>query len=374
MSERDELSSSRYSYSGGHKNQRVSANADSATSYEEGTTLTLQKKSDNNATVGKHDTIFDYITNGCSACMIPNEIVVKVMAFANPTLSVVCDYASEEIPLPDTPGFICVGRVMSQLPAFSDIQMDDRVMCILPEAEQGHTELYAKLPFHALMKVAKDVNAWSQIALVLTYLPALQALQSCPFTVKNKKILINGGVGPVCRALVNLAHLHGAKKIYVPVQKNDRNLIRDLGAKTLGPTHQDWGPTMMGELDIVVDSIGENNFVTSKAALKKKGHLVCIGCSAIDSRSHTKNVMSAINKKYVEMRLNSSTRTTIYSLLSSWTKERESFVQDFEYLSNLMSTGEIKPIAKRVTIEEYRNTAAKSTTLEGIAICDPLLE
>lgn len=236
-----------------------------------------------------------------------------------------CDFASEEIPLPNTPGFICVGRVMTQLPNFCDIQMDDRVMCILPEAEQGHTELYAKLPFHALIKITTDIDAWSQIALVVTYLPALQALQSCPFTMKNKKVLVNGGVGPVCQALVKLANYHGARRVFVPVQKNHRDLIRSLGAKTLGPTHTDWGPDMIGELDIVVDAIGENNFATSKAALKKHGHLVCIGCSAIDSRNKN-SIMTSITKKMVEMRLESSNRTTIYSILPSWTKDRDSFV------------------------------------------------
>jgi len=342
-------------------------------SFEEATVSTQLTKVDDTED-RKSYFLSDMCMNACSGWVAPTDLVIKVMAFANPTLSVACDFASEEIPLPNTPGFICVGRVMSQTPDSCEIQLNDRVMCILPEAKESHCELYAKLPFNSLMKVQNNIDAWLQIALVLTYLPALQALQSCPFDLKNKKILINGGVGPVCQALVTLARLHGAKKIYVPVQKSNRESVRNLGAKTLGPSHRDWGRNMIGELDIVVDAIGENNFVTSKAVLRKKGHLVCIGCSALDSRSHSKTVIKSIKKKFVELRLQSSTRTTIYGLLLSWEKERESFVQDFEYLSNMLSVGEIKPIAKRVTIENYRSKTAESTTMEGIAICDPFFE
>ena len=276
------------------------------------------------------ETAVTYIVQNesCSLCdaismlIGPTDIVLKLLAFTTPNL-VQASYetASEEVPLPDTPGFICVGRVMSNPPRNCGINVNDTVMAILPT--HSKCELYTKIPHHLLLKVPSNIDPFILVALVLTYVPALQALQTAPFTVEGKRVMINGGVGPVSQALIHLSRIHGAKRIYVPAQKCHKDLVKRLGAKILGPSHLDWGRTMMGELDVVVDAIGENNFTTSRLALKKKGHLVKIGNSHLVSGSSS--MFKTLEKAIVDMRLKSSHRTSIYGLMSTWEADRDSF-------------------------------------------------
>ena len=77
--------------------------------------------------------------------------------------------------------------------------------------------------------------------------------------------------------------LHGAKKVYVPCLKKHRETVRAIGGKTVGPKHSDWGPSFIGEVDLMVDAIGENSYVTSEAVLNSKGHLYIIGNTDTDT-------------------------------------------------------------------------------------------
>ena len=66
---------------------------------------------------------------------------------------------------------MCVGRVMTQTPKHCDIQLNDRVLCILPVEKDARFETYANVPFHAAIKLAKKFDPMVQVSLILTYLP-----------------------------------------------------------------------------------------------------------------------------------------------------------------------------------------------------------
>jgi len=319
-----------------------------------------------------------YQGNVCTNLLIdtfkinPKELVVKIMAFAIPSQASIVEACSEQYPLPDFPGFICVGRVMTQTPGFCDIQLNDRVLVILPVEKNAQFETYANVPFNSVIKVAKDIDAKAQVSIILSYLPALQILQSLPYKVKNKKVILNGGVGPVIRALIQLCIIHGAKKIYVPCRKTHREDIRKIGGKTLGPRHSDWGPSYIEEIDIVIDAIGENNFVTSKAVLKEKGHLCVIGFT--DSALKKKTMFNNLNKMILDYRVSQSENTTVFNFNESMNSDRESFIQDFEYLSKLISEGRIEPIFTGVSREEYQGVIGAKSMVQAPIICDPWTE
>jgi NADPH:quinone reductase-like Zn-dependent oxidoreductase len=262
---------------------------------------------------------------------------------------------------------------MTQTPSFCDIQLNDRVLVVLPVEKDARFETYANVPFNSVIKIGKDIDAMAQVSIILTYLPALQILQSLPYKVKNKKVILNGGIGPVNRSLIHLCMIHGAKKIYVPCMKKHRETVRSIGGRTVGPQHHDWGPSYIGEIDLMVDAIGENSYVTSKAVLNEKGHLCVIGNT--DSALKDKSMFNSLNKMILDYRVHQSTRTTVFSLMASLQKDRESFIQDFEYLTQLMEEERLEPMFTRVSLDEYRDSErTNATMLNAPIICDPWSE
>ena len=149
-------------------------------------------------------------------------------AFSIPARASLVESCCEQVPLPGSPGFVCVGQVMTQTPKHCDIQFNDHVLALLPVEKDARFETYANIPFASAIKVSKTTDAMTQVSLILSYLPALQILQTLPYKVKNKKVILNGGIGPVNRSLIHLCILHGAKKIYVPCLKKHREEVRKI--------------------------------------------------------------------------------------------------------------------------------------------------
>lgn len=294
------------------------------------------------------------------------EAVVKMTAFTNPQKAKLIEHGCEPLPLPNFPGFICVGTIMSQTPSYIEFRQNDTVLVILPDETGDNFENFAKLPFSSMIKVPSYIDPCALLGLVLTYIPALQALQSTAVNIKHKRVLINGGPGPVTQALIRLCEIHEAKKIFVPIERKKRSLLEKYEVKFLGPSHQDWGPQMIKEVDLVIDSIGENNFATSRAALKRGGELVCIGNAAMDL---SESVLKDFNKSLLDFRIKSNDRCHLYSFMDTWNADRESFKQDLDYVIELFKKGAVHPVAKRVTLQQYRKRTVKKMHY-GIPICD----
>lgn len=228
----------------------------------------------------------------------------------------------EPMPLPGMPGLIVVGRVMTKTPSHCPLEFNDRVLGLMID-DKFYSEAYVNLPFKSLIRLKNNLEPWQQISIALSYLPALQALQTAPFTVEGNKVLLNGGLGPVNQALIHLCKLHGAKKIYVPVESEYASLARELGAKPMGPKHSDWGQRLVGNVDIVVDGIGANKFITSKAMLVETGHMIVIGSKDLDSQKDT--MFYSWTKREVAMRLGSSERTSIFDYMKVFQNDRKAF-------------------------------------------------
>jgi len=271
------------------------------------------------------------------------------------------------MPLNGMPGVVIVGKIMSKTPAYCPLHFGDRVLGIFKD-DKYYSEMYAHLPFKNLIRLKKNFEPWQQVSIVLSYLPALQILQTCPFTVDGNRVLLNGGLGPINQALIHLCKIHKAKRIYVPVEPEYASLVRELGAKPMGPKHSDWGPTLMNSIDIVVDFIGSNKFITSNAMLVETGHMIVAGWKDLDSRKDS--LFYPINKAYVDWRLNSSTRTSIFDFMRVYDTDRESFEHDFKYLDKLVYD-EILPVINSCVRPGYLNDGEReSDALDGYAIVE----
>lgn len=270
------------------------------------------------------------------------------------------------MPLKGMPGVIIVGSIMTKTPSHCPLSFGDRVLGIFKDAKY-YSENYANLPFKDLIKLKKNLEPWQQVSIVLSYIPALQALQTCPFTVEGNKVLLNGGLGPINQALIHLCKVHRARRIYVPVEPEYASLVREMGAKPMGPKHSDWGPTLMNSIDVVVDFIGSNKFITSKAMLVETGHMIVAGTKDLDSRKD--DLFYSLNKAFVDWRLYSSTRTSIFEFMKVYDTDRESFIKDFKYLNKLVYD-EVLPVINTCVGQTYRDNERETDALDGYFIVE----
>lgn len=297
----------------------------------------------------------------------PDNVVVKVMSVAKPHDTKDKPGLCEPMPLDGMPHVVIVGQVMTKTPRYCPLNFGDRVLGIFKD-EKYYSETYANLPFKGLIKLKKNLEPWQQVSIVLSYIPALQALQTCPFTVEGNRVLLNGGLGPINQALIHLCKVHRAKRIYVPVESQYASLVRELGAKPMGPKHSHWGPTLMSSIDVVVDFIGSNKYVTSKAMLVETGHMIVTGSKDLDSRKG--DLFYSVNKAYVDWRLKSSTRTSIFEFMKIYDTDRESFEKDFKYLDKLVYD-EVLPIINTCVRPGYLDNGERDTdALDGYSIVE----
>jgi len=282
----------------------------------------------------------------------PSDVVVKVLAYARPYHAKKEDGICEPLPLKGTPQLVMVGKIMSKTPDYCPVKFGDRVMAFLDD--KFHSDRYAKLPFQSLFKLKKNLEPWQQVSIVLSYLPALQALQTAPFTVEANKVLLNGGLGPVNQALIHLCLLHGAKKVYVPVEGRQAGIVRGFGARPVGPRHVDWSRNLIDTIDIVIESIGENSFITSSAMLVDTGHMIVLGASSMDKKNN--EFLYPLKKMLVDMKLKASERASIFdfgnALGTSLSTDRETFMKDFKYLDKMVWEGTLPVINSEIAVAE----------------------
>lgn len=271
----------------------------------------------------------------------------------------------EPMPCAGAPALIIVGQIMTKTPEGCPLAFNDRILGI-SEDEACYSEKYVKVPFKNLIRLKKNLEPWQQISILLSYLPALQILQLCPFPVGDNRVLLNGGLGPINQALIHLCKLKGAKKIYVPVDPEYASLVREIGAKPLGPRHSDWGPILINTIDIVVDFIGSNGFATSKAMLVENGHMIVTGCKDLDSTKE--EFLYSINKRFIDWRLNSSTRVSIFAFMQVFKNDLEFFEKEFKKVDKLVWDEVLPVINTCVTPDHFVDGGRDSDALDGYDI------
>jgi len=133
----------------------------------------------------------------------------------------------------------------------------------------------------------------------------------------GKKILIVGSCGTFERAIIELALFLGAKRVYLASDRNHDNYVRLLGAKPLNGNPEDWLDVVEGKIDIAIDSICEDRYEHSYAALNENGILV--GTGMMEITKYGKDLISDIEKAWTHATVLINNRCTYYNgILPSW--------------------------------------------------------
>lgn len=281
----------------------------------------------------------------------PDNIVVKVLSVVKPQEAATefqIEGLHEPIPVEGAPSIIIVGTVTSHTVSYCPISYQDRVLALLPE--KYYSVSYVKIPFDRVIKVKKNLSPWQQISMVLTYLPAYQALNLVPFDLYKQRILICSGLGPVNQALIHLCVASKADVVYVPCEDKYAKMVRQMGALPIDSQHTDWGPMLINSIDVVFDSIGENKFITSKATVVKDGYMVVTGHKLLNSEIGS--FWYGWNKRDIDSRLKSSKRISQYNFMQSFDSNRREFEKNFKDIDRMVFEGILPIIGYEVKLQK----------------------
>jgi NADPH:quinone reductase-like Zn-dependent oxidoreductase len=193
--------------------------------------------------------------------------------------------------LPATPGYDVVGRIVSETET-GDFKRGDRVAALL---QTGGNARYAVVHTNSLVKVPPSVDSTDAACMASIYMTAYQAFKRAvahitqnkersgydDYLLRNKKVLITGGMGPVSQALIELCQRTGGDVYCTAPKKSHSVLKRQMHVvNVLPPAPQDWLPLVKDQMDIVFDGQCQDGFESPHAALKQtdeKSVLICIG-------------------------------------------------------------------------------------------------
>uniref|UniRef100_A0A7S4T8M2 Enoyl reductase (ER) domain-containing protein n=1 Tax=Ditylum brightwellii TaxID=49249 RepID=A0A7S4T8M2_9STRA len=256
-------------------------------------------------------------------------------------------------------------------------QEGDRVAAL---TRTGGNARYANVPISRLVRVPGSVDSAEAACIVTTFATAYQVLHrarpdSETHSLEGKHVLITGGSGPTGQAMIQLAHLAGASKVYSTALEKYHGMLRHLGAVPLPLTTKDWLPEVEGEMDFVADSLCQDDFASPHAALKKGGHLVVMGVSAINNTESRGMFGQPVSAKLAMFKArNVMSNTTVFDLWESFERKPEVYKRDLEYLLTLLEKEKIKPnLAGRVPLYDVPEAQKKiqEGKIRGMLVCKP---
>lgn len=269
-----------------------------------------------------------------------------------------------------------VGRVVNVGNKCDDIKLGDRV-CSVGLAIGGNAK-YAILPSSRVFCCPEDIEPRIVACLARNYMAAYQCLHRAGgMKIRpGNKVLIIGGSGSLGQALIQLAVAAGADEVYATGKgSNSKRIIENLGAQALGRKPGEWLPYVKGEMDIVIDSVCTDDFVSSHRALSRTGKLVCVGSTAVSKKSYNWNSGLDPSQRFAVVELASSMpKTSFYDVFSSLEMKRDIFRKDLFRLFHLCRNHEITPkVAFCITLDEVANAHLdlEAGGVDGTIVCLP---
>ena len=187
---------------------------------------------------------------------------------------------------------------------------------------------------------------------------------------KGDLVLVTGGNGNIGRAVVEIAKVAGARKIYSVGGGSESDCI------LCGNDPDEWGPAVRGKLDIVIDSVCSNWNETITAALNGEGKLVCIGELAKLGSEHDAILCTAPMACVKERgrTTENSNKIFFYDLFSEFSETPSFYEKDLKRLFRMLKDGAIKPVvAKRISLQEVADAHVmiERGGMNGTIVCLP---
>eukprot|EP00588_Corethron_pennatum_P004064 CAMPEP_0194296900 /NCGR_PEP_ID=MMETSP0169-20130528/57444_1 /TAXON_ID=218684 /ORGANISM="Corethron pennatum, Strain L29A3" /LENGTH=607 /DNA_ID=CAMNT_0039046539 /DNA_START=190 /DNA_END=2013 /DNA_ORIENTATION=- len=277
--------------------------------------------------------------------------------------------------LPNIPGCDCVGRVIrcGKYASRYGVKVGDRVATI--DNFLGGNARFICVPAYQLISIPQELDAAEGACLLQTFVTAYQCLHRETRVKRGDKVLIVGANGAVGQACIQLACLAGAE-VFSTSRKVHHGLVSSLGAFPLEREPHEWLPYVKGSMDIVIDCVCSDSYISSHSALdllNPRSKLICVGMTA--KRSNP-SAFGALPTLLVSLVASVMPHTTCYDIFESIEDRPREYREDFNKLVNLVLTSKIKPrISKLVSLREVPKAHKKIEAggLDGMIVCIPKL-
>ncbi len=258
-------------------------------------------------------------------------------------------YPDVKGPLPVTLGYDLVGKVVALGAGVTNLAVGERVadLCVT-----GGNARYALRPASGLVPVPEAVDAAEAATLVLSWLTAYQCLHRAGKIREGSKVLVIGGNGAVGQAVITLAKQAGALPFATASSKHHENLKR-LGATPL--PRDGWLPEVEKQMDLVIDGVCADGFVSSRKALGSGGKLVAIGLAALFAReaSTLTVIWCALKAAFLYKLVPDGRGSTFYSITGMRKKHPDWFREDLGSLLQALAESKLKPVvAERIALTD----------------------
>jgi len=175
---------------------------------------------------------------------------------------------------PFVPGWDISGVVEEIEVGSTRFKIGDEVfgMPLFPRAANAYAE-YVAVPSRQLWHKPAALTHAEAAALPMVGLTALQALTDIAQVQPGQRVLIHGGGGGVGHAAVQIAKALGAYVI-ATASTGKHDFVRSLGADELIDYQAVDFATVIGDIDVVFDTVGQRNAERSLPVLKPNGIVV----------------------------------------------------------------------------------------------------
>jgi NADPH2:quinone reductase len=247
-------------------------------------------------------------------------------------------------------GYDVVGTIDQLGDGVRDFKIDDRVadMTVI-----GSNATYRTLRADHLTRVPPAVDAAEAATLILSWMTAYQLLHRAAHVQRGQRVLVHGAAGAVGQALLVLGRLAGLE-LWGAARREHAALVRELGGTPIDYQREDFTRAVSGGFDLVIDSIGEDGYRRSFAALKPGGLLLAIGFSAgVQAHQGMRTILMSIARMYLWRFLPGGKHAGFYSINAMRARHPAWFHEDLERLFDLLATHVIQPrVAERISFDE----------------------
>ncbi len=208
-----------------------------------------------------------------------NELLVRVIAAAvNPVDSAARSQKFAQflgIKLPAIPGYDIAGVVEKTGAKITKFKAGDPVYAYIALNKGGGYAEYAVVTEKEASAKPKSLNYVEAAAVPLVSLTAWQALIDTAKLSAGQTVLIHGGSGGVGSFAIQIAKARGAKVIATASTPN-QDLLKELGADVAIDYTRQKFEAVAKDVDVVLDSVGEDTLARSYSIVKKGGFIVSL--------------------------------------------------------------------------------------------------
>ncbi|MFD7876212.1 NADP-dependent oxidoreductase [Streptomyces sp. NPDC059766] len=176
---------------------------------------------------------------------------------------------------PVVPSHEVSGVVAGLGPGVTGLAAGDEVYGLIPFTRDGAAAEYVTVPADALAAKPSRLDHAGAAAVPLAGLTAWQALAGHGSLAKGQHVLVHGAAGGVGSFAVQIAAALGAR-VTATASARDREFVTRLGADLVVDYRNESFEDHVGDVDVVLDTVGGDTLTRSWATLRPGGTLVSI--------------------------------------------------------------------------------------------------